>query len=1373
MALAEALAAYVPVSIARRLRRASAQGRLLRLDAVLLFADISGSTALAERLAERGDAGAEELGRVFSEQLGSVIDSVTAHGGEVIKFAGDGLFALWSAEESSDLAAAARLAARCALEVQRARSAGDSGLSLRLGIGAGPVDLMALGDADVHLELAALGEAVIEACRAEELARPGEVVLGRAAANLLGDGARGTPLAAGGLQLESMSPSSAPVAAAARAAAARAASPQLEPGLRIFAPAEIESRLGAGHGGWLAELRRVSVLFVRLPHDSVRSFDAAQRAVVAAQRVLARHRGTLARVGTDVQGLALKVVFGLPPHATENNARRALEAAMEVAELLGEAYGGAGIATGRAFCGDVGSTERREYTTVGGVVHLAARLMQSAAGALLCDAATASSCGGEMRFETLTPISVKGVAEAVSVFRPVAKASPRTAGAFVVGREAERARLAALVERLGAEDGVGPIVIEGEGGIGKSTLAREFRRLAESRGARVLLGRTMLMEESTPYFAFRRVLEDLFGIDESGSGEPALEERRALVRDRLARSFASGDDRSELLPLLEAVLPLGQAENQRTRQMHGQARADNLHLLLVDLLDRAARAAPLVLLIEDAHWMDSASWAVAELVAQRVPSLLLALFMRPLAESAVGERRRLLREAEIMRLGPLPREAAEALLRHRFGVSDVAAPVAEWIGERAAGHPFYIEELAQALLERGMVLNAGDECRLAPAAGDLRACDIPATLDGVITSRIDRLPPRQQLALKVASAIGPSFSHAALCAAYPLEDERPHLAGDLEDLVAADLLVRGSNASAALAYAFKHAVTQQVAYALLPYAQRRRIHAAVAQWVEREYAGQPERAAALLAYHWGEAARGDAALAPRAIDLLERAGERAVATFANREAVRFLGHALELADALGEASPVRPLRRARWQRQMGEAYYGLGELPRARGCLEAALALLGHPLPASRRRMAASLLFEIGRQTGRRLMPRMMRTPADQEERQVLLEAASACAFLNVLLVVNMELFTSVYASLLMLNLAEPAGPSRPLAYGYGSLGLILGTLNHRLASGYLERALRCGDSLPDRSTHLANFFALGWFHARSGRWRESLDGFTSARAVAAEIGDWRFWELSTMLAGSIDFARGRFAESLEVYGQARDSAQRRGDVDAQALAIVGCVTSLAMLGRAREALETLESLQSWLGRGLETLVDRGIRINGLGMKALVLFQLGDAEGALAAAAAVAELAAGAPPTSHYGLPGYAAAAEVRLRLAEAARDGGEAAARSSLARASCRNLKSFARLYPFARAQYLLCDGLRCWLDHKPRAARRAWHGALELARRLDLLHEQGLAHLEIGRHATDAGERRTHLERARDLLRQAGAEYGVRSAEEELRRDHQEDAP
>ena len=287
-------------------------------------------------------------------------------------------------------------------------------------------------------------------------------------------------------------------------------------------------------------------------------------------------------------------------------------------------------------------------------------------------------------------------------------------------------------------------------------------------------------------------------------------------------------------------------------------------------------------------------------------------------------------------------------------------PVARLILQKAEGNPFFSEELAYALRDAGLITIAGGECRIAPDV-DFKAITFPDTVQGVITNRIDRLSPPQQMTLKAASVVGRVFAYRILRDIHPIVGDRNQLQLCLDTLQHLDLTVL-ETPEPELAYLFKHALTQEVAYNLMLFAQRRELHRAVAEWYERTFAEDLTPHYPLLAYHWNQAED-----VPKTVEYMEKAGAQALHSGASREAIDLFNRALELA----ALHPDRydGVRRALWELQIGEAYLGIGDVPEAYRYYRLSLKHLDRPMPASKAGMMLGITAQMARQFLHRLQP--------------------------------------------------------------------------------------------------------------------------------------------------------------------------------------------------------------------------------------------------------------------------------------------------------------------------------------------------------------------------------------------------------------------
>ncbi len=977
------IASYLPDQVVRHYAAGASLASLpasTALDAGMLFADISGFTALAEQLTLSGPSGVEELSRILNITFSQLLDIIKAHGGDVIKFAGDALLAIWPAEREGMTGAVLR-AAQCALGIQKRisnfyRLIANNPLYLRIVVSGGSLSLLHIGGAYGRWEFLVTGEPLVDLAQAEQLARPGDVVVAESAWRFIAGRCSGerrclTEQHCPGIRLLEIHSALPP-----QARKRPSLNPAIEPALRAYVPGAVMNRIVAGQTAWLADLRRITVMFVNLPDlNHTTPVELAQTAMRSLQQLLYRYEGSINKLSLDDKGATLVAAMGLPPLSHVDDPARGVQAALAMQQVLNDLNfrSAIGITTGRAFCGEIGSDERREYTMIGDVVNLAARLMQAAGDCgILCDATTRQSfstmpANPTPAFETLEPITVKGKAEAIPVVRPFfdshtppPNASPQVEpGALEpVGRRRERQVLEQQLATLHHDGPGGAVLIEAEAGLGKSHLVWHTRRKAEDRRITTFIGAADATEQATPYYTWRGIFSRLLDLDVLSS-----------VDDRRTHILSLLEDEPEVLqlaPLLNTVLLLDLPDNAITGQLSGKSRADATRNLLLRMIDDSAARSPKLLILEDAHWMDSASWALALAVVQRVQRVMLLVTMRPIAgsgaprpgDSIPPEYHRFRQQAIALHMDALSAEEGVELVCRRLGVSSLPAPIAELIRERAQGNPLYSEALAFALRDTGLIQIVGDSCVLAPGA-DLEQLSFPESVQGAIISRIDRLTPTQQLALKVASVFGRVFPYSALQAIFPTDIAADHLSDDLDTLARLDITIPDGRDPEPV-YSFKHAIIQEVVYDLMLFSQRRQLHRAVAEWYERHYGGNArepteipaetdddhahqrggqESALApyysLLAYHWRQAG-----IVPRALTYLEQAGRHALRISALQDARAMFEQALDLLNSSDEAYVADPVRwRISLNRLAGEACQHLGDMGAARRYFNASLKL--------------------------------------------------------------------------------------------------------------------------------------------------------------------------------------------------------------------------------------------------------------------------------------------------------------------------------------------------------------------------------------------------------------------------------------------------
>ena len=956
----------------------------------------------------------------------------------------------------------------------------DASLYLKLAVSTGHISAAHVGGVFSRWEFLLTGNPLIELGIANSLAGAGDILITPSAWKLIRNDvvAKATEfelrdaIAQGGLLEKLNKPSS------IFTANKKVEIPEGGNSLRAYIPGAIINRLLRRAKQLIAELRHVSVLFVNLPDiDQDTQLETAQNIARLIQRSIYRYEGSINKINVDDKGITIVAALGLPPFSHEDDPARSAQAALTIRRELNNlnVRSFIGVTTGRIFCGSVGNKSRREYTIIGNAVNLSARLMTAAGGmfdiiskhgvSILCDRATFESAKDIVEFEMQPPQFVKGRVEPVEVFHPLTlKKSIIRPKTDLIGRQEEKAVIANALQEFSRGEHLQTIVLQGEAGIGKSRIFEDLVRQAETLNVNMFNGAGDAIEKNNPYFSWRPVFNRIFAIEEYTARNEYSEEIRTFILQHVLQKLTEVDpDLARYLPLLDVMLPIQIADNEFTSAMSGEIRGGNIRELLTSVLSFEARKAPLLLVLEDLHWFNSASWALLVDVQQKVRPLLLALNTRPLPEPAPIQFKQIHGSAR----DPFNQTGGHDARRCRSaglpeaGVKSIPPMIGRLIREKSEGHPFFAEELAYALRDSGFLIIENHECRMYSRLINFEDLTLPDTLQAAITNRIDSLAPSQQLTLKVASVIGRIFALRALQAIHPIESDKPSLREYMENLTRLSLILVESEAPD-LAYIFKHAVTQEVAYNLMLFSQRRQLHQAVAQWIEQTNRNNIESYYSLLAYHWSQAAempdsvRNYMAIR-KATEYLEKAGDQAMANYANQEAIQFYTQALEW-DSHLQASENRQalrdsqLRRARWHSRIGLAHYGLGSLPDCEIHAREALRLLERPIPELSIRLVLGVGLQVLRQVFHRYFPaRYISSKGTAREKAI--EVARLYEYMSRVYFYSNETLPVIYIVLRFLNEAEKAGTSPELATAYSSMAVLAGFAQlHDLAESYSKR---------------------------------------------------------------------------------------------------------------------------------------------------------------------------------------------------------------------------------------------------------------------------------------------------------------------------------
>lgn len=639
-----------------------------------------------------------------------------------------------------------------------------------------------------------------------------------------------------------------------------------------------------------ADVRGSTALIAALDAEqAIAALDPAVQAMVCA---IEQFGGVVnRRMGDGVMAL-----FGAPI-AAEDHALRACLAARAIVDGVAELQDPdiairVGLSSGDVVIRPTGN-DANDYDAMGVTVHLAARMEQIAEpGTVLLTAATARLAQGMLQLLPLGPIAVKGISQPVPAFRLLgASEQPsweiRSAASNLspfIGREAELTQLGLALRRARLRRGQA-VWISADAGVGKSRLMHEFLRMLPHGAWTVLRVSATPQATGVPYHLTVQLLRALAG---AAPSEASAEVARKLLETLAQPPDATAIDTVPLLALLdqpvEASDPAGWASQDQS------ARRRRMLTALRQLMLRAAAAQPLILLVDDFHWVDQPSIAVLDEIvgAMGTARLLVLTTTRPerrpawRTEAAGGD-------VVAIQLQPLAPGNADALLQDLLGATDALAPLRARIVAQADGTPLFLEEIARSLLESGVVAAHGaDQPGL--TAAHLTEVTIPASVQAILAARMDRLPPVRRRLLQIASVVGKDVPSALLAAIADLPAGQ--LGAELAELRAAGFLYEVALPTG-IEHSFKHALTLAVAYDSLLRRHRRDLHARVHAAMLSLYGSREEELTEQLAGHalrgevWADAVRH--ALA---------AGDRANHRSGWQEAVAFLEHAVTALDHL-------------------------------------------------------------------------------------------------------------------------------------------------------------------------------------------------------------------------------------------------------------------------------------------------------------------------------------------------------------------------------------------------------------------------------------------------------------------------------------------
>jgi class 3 adenylate cyclase/tetratricopeptide (TPR) repeat protein len=1125
-----ALDAYVPRMAAEW--DLDAPGALWReIDATCCFVDISGFTALSERLARRGRIGAEELTEVLNHVFSQMLEVAYSKRGALLKFGGDALLLAFQGEDHATLAAESAVAMRAALREARTlpTSVGRVNLRMSVGIHSGVFHLFRCGAS--HRELIIAGPAASATTRMEGTADAGEIVISPNTAERLPAGAVGGSKGDGLLLRWRRVVEGGPGPMLSRPVAPTAVESSI--------PVALRNRLA--HGGGEAEHRLASVGFVKFqgtddlieregPDAAAAALDGVVRAV---QSAVDEESVTFLASDIDANGGKIILTTGVPATQDDDEGRM-LRAVRTVLDSRLSLPVRIGVNRGHVFACDIGTAYRRTFTVMGDAVNLAARLMAAAKpGDLYATGAVLDQARTQFSTEALEPFYVKGKSEPVQAYG-VGPATGTKSESFGMlpfrGRDKELTILANAMEDAAGGRG-GSILLEAERGTGKSRLVSEFATSAAPDRLLWLQGEPH--HAGVPYQPLRSALRSVLAIR---SRDP-----REAGRELLA---AIEDVDATLLPLTPLLATVIDAQVPPTRESQAIANEfvrRRIADVVVSTLN-AACATPLFIVADDAHWFDDTTSEICRHIATAATSRewLVCATRRPGVIGGFTPP-----DAHTILLPPLTDDLAQELVEAVTDTAPLRPHEREDVVARAGGNPLFLEELLRIVRDNTQSL--------------------PDTLDAVAMREIDSLPATPRRVLRLASVLGRSFEPSLLM-----------------ELLKAESLEAGADALAELnaqlvldvdqvRLRFRHALLQEASYQSLPFRQRLGLHRTAGEAIERR-AEETDDAAALMSYHFFMAQEWDrtwsyARSAARMAEAAHAPGEVAVHLERAVTASRRLDGEVdnEVPDVLVALGQARQLV-GEYERA-DEAYGRAASATKHDPLLHARLAYLrarlrheylGRPSAAIRllRAGRADLANIEGQGAG--LDALLLAEEANVRERQGRLAQSLGCARLAV-------------------SAAERTGDKRALALSLEVLNSCLMRTGQAEEATFMDRVVALYEELGDDVQVAIALNTIAGEAFFTGDWDRAADYLERSASASTMAGDLPSAALARVNLGEMRTNQGRLDDALALLVPAQRTLESYGYRLAAAGAGMQLGRTLAFNGDVEGALTLLRGASSEL----------------------------------------------------------------------------------------------------------------------------------------------------------------------------------------------------
>lgn len=1091
----------IPFFIHEKCRQKEFKGRFR---ASSIFVDIVGFTSMTQKLIEHGKEGAEVLSELIYQVFEAAMDSIYVNNGWVVSFAGDAFTAVFPEKTSNSVLYAALQIKRTFENLELETPMGKFKLKTRIGISGGEVD-WAIVKTKINNTYYFKGEAVDRCAVSEHHCNPGEIVVDDWVLEFLGNDIDIVEKKDGYYLFSGISDGKHDIL--------MPESREMEEEvLKKFIPDEVLEF------GGLGEFRNITPLFISF--ETQKNLNSFIREIVMKTN---QYGGYFNKVDFGDKGGIMLVIFGAPT-AVENYKTRALEFARDIISVFPSVR--MGITSGMAYTGIVGSGIRAEYTALGEVVNLSARLMIAAKkGQALVGSSLYRNMKDRFNFRKKFTLELKGFEEKVRAFDLGGRKEEKWESLFegeMKGREDELNQLLDLIAPLEEGKFGGVTYIDGEAGLGKSRLVYELNQKLQNRGYNwFYLPCDEIMRESfNPMLSF---LMSYFNQSEDRSPEDNVKNFKEKFNE-LKNKIKNVDIKNEL-KRTESVLAAQvniQMEDSLYQKLNARGKYENTIYAFKNLIKAESLISPAIIVLEDAHWIDEDTGELIKVLTRNVDDYPFILIATCRYNNDGSEFRLSLPDVKehSIELKKLEKEWAIGLMEDKLG-GNVEEELAEIILSKGEGNPFYIEQIVLFLKERNLIFKENDLYSITS-----RDFEIPEKISTVIISRIDRLEEELKEVIRTASVLGREFSIRILS---DMLKGKP-LQKNLE---------RGEDVSVWTAmteiiYIFKHALIRDSIYEMQLKKTLRNLHRLAAEAMESTYRDEIKKHYGELAYHYEKAG-----VTEKAIYYLEKAAEYNRIEFRCTESNHFYERLLKYTE--------EDEKKIKIFLKMASNHTVLGEWEDTESICRKSIKLaneLNNKHLASESRVSLGyILSRMGKYRDAIVeLESAVKTKRKLERKEELVSALSKLGF-------TYEHLGEYEKSLKILNegleIAEETGDKGGLSIILGNIGVVYWNKGeYEKSIDYYERQLEISRELNDIYNISIVYGNLGIIYENRNLDEKAMEYHRKCLELSEKIGYKRGIGIAYNNIGIIYSKEGKFSRALECHQIQRDITREIGDTE-------------------------------------------------------------------------------------------------------------------------------------------------------------------------------------------------------------------------------------